>query len=181
MNEESFIKDLNIFSELKLRGSWGIIGNQAIGTYQTIPLMNSGANYPYSGNNSTDLGFIIGNPPNASLKWESTTKSNIGLDVSVFKGRLNATVDFYKKTTKDLLLRRTLPGYTGFSSIMDNVGSVENKGLELSIVGDPLTGAVKWNSGFNISWNRNKVLNLGEVSRLEFKTTYGGYLSLIHI
>jgi len=175
MNEESFIKDLNIFSELKLRGSWGIIGNQAIGTYQTIPLMNSGANYPYSGNNSTDLGFIIGNPPNASLKWESTTQSNIGLDVSVFKGRLNATVDFYKKTTKDLLLRRTLPGYTGFSSIMDNVGSVENKGLELSIVGDPLTGAVKWNSGFNISWNRNKVLNLGEVSRLEFKTTYGGY------
>jgi len=58
---------------------------------------------------------------------------------------------------------------------MDNVGSVENKGLELSISGDPLTGSVKWNTGFNISWNRNKVLDLGEVSRLEFKTTYGGY------
>ena len=175
MTEESFIKDLNIFSELKLRGSWGIIGNQAIGTYQTIALMSSGANYPYTGNTSTDLGFTIANPPNASLKWESTTQSNIGLDVSVFKGRLNGTVDLYLKTTKDLLLRRTLPGYTGFSSIMDNVGSVENKGLELSITGDPLVGVVKWNSGFNISWNRNKVLDLGEVSRLEFKTTYGGY------
>ena len=141
MTEESFIKNLNIFSELKLRGSWGIIGNQAIGTYQTIALMSSGANYPYTGNTSTDLGFTIANPPNASLKWESTTQSNIGLDVSVFKGRLNGTVDLYMKTTKDLLLRRTLPGYTGFSSIMDNVGSVENKGLELSVTGDPLVGS----------------------------------------
>jgi len=175
MNEESFIHDLNIFSDLKLRGSWGIIGNQAIGTYQTIASMSSGANYPYNGNDATDLGFTIGNPENPNLKWESTTQSNIGLDVSVFKGRLNATLDLYLKTTKNLLLKRTLSGYTGFSSIMDNVGSVENKGLEMSISGDPLTGEVIWNSGFNISWNRNKVLDLGEVSRLEFKTTYGGY------
>jgi len=175
MTEESFISDLNLFSELKLRGSWGIIGNQAISPYQTIPSMSSGSNYPYSGNDATDLGFIIGNPANPNLKWESTTQTNIGLDVSVLKGRLNATIDVYQKTTKDLLLRRTLAGYTGFSSIMDNVGSVENKGLELSISGDPLTGTIKWNTGFNISWNRNKVLDLGEVSRLEFKTTYGGY------
>ena len=175
MTEEPFIKNLNIFSELKLRGSWGIIGNQAITAYQTISAMNSGSNYPYSGNDATDLGFIIANPPNPNLKWESTTQSNIGLDVSVFKGRLNATVDLYLKTTRDLLLNRTLAGYTGFSSIIDNVGSVENKGLELSISGDPLTGVLKWNSGFNISWNRNKVLDLGETSRLEFKTTYGGY------
>jgi TonB-linked SusC/RagA family outer membrane protein len=175
MNEEPFIKNLNIFSELKLRGSWGITGNQAIGTYQTISAMNSGSNYPYSGNDATDLGFIIANPANPNLKWESTTQSNVGLDVSVFKGRLNATVDLYLKTTKDLLLNRTLPGYTGFSSIIDNVGSVENKGLELSISGDPLTGVVRWNSGFNISWNRNKVLDLGEDNKLEFRTTYGGY------
>jgi TonB-linked SusC/RagA family outer membrane protein len=175
MTEESFIKNLNIFSELKLRASWGIIGNQAIGAYQTISAMNSGANYPYSGNDATDLGFIIANPPNPNLKWESTTQSNIGLDVSVFKGRLNATVDLYLKTTKDLLLNRTLAGYTGFPSIIDNVGSVENKGLELSISGDPFTGVVRWNSGFNISWNRNKVLDLGEASILAFRTTYGGY------
>jgi TonB-dependent starch-binding outer membrane protein SusC len=175
LKEESFINDLNIFSELKLRGSWGIIGNQAIAPYQTISSMSSGNNYPYSGNDGTDLGFIIANPPNPNLKWESTTQSNIGLDFAVFKGRLTATVDIYKKTTKDLLLNKTLPGYTGFSSIIANVGSVENKGLEISIGGDPLVGEVKWNSGFNISWNRNKVLNLGETSRLEFKTTYGGY------
>jgi TonB-linked SusC/RagA family outer membrane protein len=175
INKEYFIQDLDIFSELKLRGSWGIIGNQAISPYQTIASMSSGNNYPYNGNDATDLGFVIANAPNPNLKWESTTQSNIGLDVSVFKGRLNATVDVYLKTTKNLLLNRTLPGYTGFSSIIDNVGSVENKGLELSISGDPLTGVVRWNSGFNISWNRNKVLDLGEANRLEFKTTYGGY------
>lgn len=175
INKESFIQNLNIFSELKLRGSWGIIGNQAISPYQTIASMISGNNYPYNGNDATDLGFVIGNAANPNLKWESTTQSNIGLDVSVFKGRLNATVDLYLKTTRDLLLNRTLPGYTGFPSIIDNVGSVENKGLEFSISGDPLTGVVKWNSGFNISFNRNKVLDLGEANRLEFKTTYGGY------
>ena len=175
LTEESFIKGLNLFSELKVRGSWGVIGNQAISPYQTISSMSSGYNYPYSGNDATDLGFIIANPENPNLKWESTTQSNLGLDVSVFKGRLNGTVDIYKKTTKDLLLNRTLAGYTGFSSIMDNVGSVENKGLELSINGDPVAGVVSWNTGFNISWNRNKVLDLGEVNRLEFKTTYGGY------
>jgi TonB-linked SusC/RagA family outer membrane protein len=166
---------MNIFTDLKLRGSWGVTGNQAIGAYQTIAAMSSGSNYPYSGNDGTDLGFIIANPPNPNLKWESTTQSNIGLDVSVFRGRLGATVDLYKKTTKDLLLKRTLPSYTGFTSIMDNVGSVENKGIELSIIGDPLVGVVKWNSGLTISWNRNKVLDLGEVTRLEFRTTYGGY------
>ena len=63
MTEESFIQNLNIFSELKLRGSWGIVGNQAISAYQTISAINSGANYPYSGNDNTDLGFIIANPP----------------------------------------------------------------------------------------------------------------------
>jgi len=97
------------------------------------------------------------------------------LDFSIFRGRLSATVDWYNKKTEDLLLNRTLPGYTGFSSIIDNVGSVSNKGMEISISGDPLIGAVKWNSSFNISWNKNKVLDLGESKILEYRTTYGGY------
>ena len=173
--EEPIIKNMNIFSELKIRGSWGVVGNQAITAYQTISAINSGANYPYSGNDNTDLGFIIANPANPDLKWESTTQTDIGLDVSVFMGRLIGTFDIYSKKTKDLLLNRTLPGYSGFSSIIDNVGSVQNKGVEISVSGDPLVGKLRWNSGFNISWNRNKVLDLGEVSKLEYRTTYGGY------
>ncbi len=173
--EEPIVKKLNIFSDLKIRGSWGVVGNQAITAYQTISAINSGANYPYSGNDNTDLGFIIANPASPNLKWESTTQTDIGLDVSVFRGRLIGTFDIYSKKTKDLLLNRTLPGYSGFSSIIDNVGSVQNKGVEISISGDPLVGKLRWNSGFNISWNKNKVLDLGEVNRLEFRTTYGGY------
>jgi len=175
LGNESFIKDLNIFSDLKLRASYGVVGNEAIRAYQTISAINSGANYPYNGNDNTDLGFIIANPANPNLKWESTTQKNIGLDFSIFRGRLSATVDWYDKKTEDLLLNRTLPGYTGFSSIIDNVGSVSNKGMEISISGDPLIGAVKWNSSFNISWNKNKVLDLGESKVLEYRTTYGGY------
>lgn len=175
LSQESFIKDLNLFSNLKLRGSWGITGNQAISPYETIAKMESGFNYPYSGGSNTNLGFRIASAANPNLKWESTTQSNIGLDAGIFNGRLNATIDVYKKKTEDLLLNRTLATYTGLNSVIDNVGSIENKGLELSLSGDPLVGVVKWNTGMNISWNRNEILDLGENERLEFKTTYGGY------
>jgi hypothetical protein len=87
LGNESFIKDLNIFSDLKLRASYGVVGNEAIRAYQTISAINSGANYPYNGNDNTDLGFIIANPANPNLKWESTTQKNIGLDFSIFRGR----------------------------------------------------------------------------------------------
>lgn len=183
LSEESFVKNLDLFSNLKLRGSWGITGNQAISPYQTLSKMESGFNYPFSGGESTDLGFRIANAPNPNLKWESTEQTNVGIDIGMFKGRLVASVDYYMKKTKDLLLTRTLPGYTGYCypggsswpGMIDNVGSVQNKGFEISIGGDPLIGAVKWNTNFNISANRNKVLDLGEYTKLEFRTTYGGY------
>ncbi|RIJ45407.1 SusC/RagA family TonB-linked outer membrane protein [Maribellus luteus] len=174
-SEESFIKDWSLFSNLKLRGSWGITGNQAISPYQTIASMESGFNYPYNGGSSTNLGFRIAGAQNPNLKWESTEQLNFGIDVGLFDSRINATVDWYKKTTEDLLLNRTLPSYTGLRSVIDNVGSVENKGVEIALTGDPLVGAFKWNTGINISWNRNEVLDLGENDRLEFRTTYGGY------
>ncbi len=175
MSQESFIKSLKMFSNLKLRGSWGITGNQAIRPYQTISAMESGYNYPYTGGASTDLGFRIANASNPNLKWESTTQINFGLDAGLFDGRFNATIDIYKKETEDLLLNRTLASYTGLRSIIDNVGSVENRGLELALSGDPFMNRLKWHTELNISWNRNEILDLGESERLEFRTTYGGY------
>ncbi len=174
-SEESFIRNLNVFSMLKVRASWGITGNQAISPYQTLSRISSGSNYPYNGSDGTDLGYYISNAPNPSLKWESTTQTDVGIDLAVFKGRLTVTADYYKKTTKDLLMSRTIPGYTGFTSIIDNVGSIENRGIEIEIGGDPLVGKVRWNTGFNISANRNKVLNLGNIDRLGYRTTKGGY------
>jgi TonB-linked SusC/RagA family outer membrane protein len=175
VSEEHFIQNLNFFSNLKLRASWGITGNQAISPYQTLARISSGGNYPYNGTEGTDLGFFIANAPNPNLKWESTTQSNIGIDFSLFSGRFTVTADYYKKVTKDLLLARTLPGYTGFASIIDNIGSVQNTGLELEISGDPFVGRFKWNTGFNISGNKNKVLDLGATDRIGYRTTKGGY------
>jgi hypothetical protein len=85
------------------------------------------------------------------------------------------TADYYIKKTTDLLMPRSLPLYTGIASILDNVGSIENKGFEFSISGDPLVGKVRWNTGFNISTNKNKVLDLGESERIGYRTTKGGY------
>ncbi|MEO6948599.1 MAG: TonB-dependent receptor [Ginsengibacter sp.] len=174
-SEEKFIKDLNIFSDMKFRVSWGITGNQGIAPYQTLSSISSGGNYPYNGTEGTDLGFYIANAANPFLKWESTTQSNFGIDVGLFNGRLSVTADYYIKTTDDLLMPRTLPSYTGFSSVLDNIGSIENKGIEFAISGDPLVGNVRWNTGFTISSNRNKVLDLGGIDKIGYVTSSGGY------
>lgn len=175
LSEEPFIQNLGVFSELKLRASWGITGNQAISPYQTLARISSGSNYPYNGGETTDLGFYIATAANPFLKWESTTQTDVGMDFALFSGRVTATVDYYQKTTKDLLLYRELPGYTGLANILDNIGSIQNKGIEVAIAGDPLTGDLKWNTGFNISSNRNKVLDLGDNDKIAYKTTPGGY------
>jgi TonB-linked SusC/RagA family outer membrane protein len=175
--EESFMKDQSVFSDLKLRGSWGITGNQAIAPYQTLAKVITGANYsyPYNGTDVDDLGYIISSAANPKLKWESTTQVDVGIDAGLFNNRLTVTVDYYTKTTKDLLLQRQLPTMTGIASVIDNVGSVSNKGVELSLAGDILTGGLKWNSGLTVSANRNKVLDIGASPYLSFRTTQGGY------
>ena len=174
-SKEKFVQNLNVFSNLKFRGSWGITGNQAINPYQSLATISSGGNYPYDGSSGTNLGFYVSSAANPNLKWESTTQTDFGIDMGFFNGRLTFTADYYKKITKDLLLLRSLPGYTGLNSIMDNVGSIENKGLEFAIAGDPFVGKFKWNTGFNISGNGSKVLDLGLINPLTYATTKGGY------
>ena len=181
-SEETFIQDLNLFSMLKLRASWGITGNQSINPYQTIEQLTSidpdGAplKYPYNGLSSSETGYYLNLPDNDDLKWESTKQSNLGLDIGLFKGRLTATVELYKKTTEDLLLGFTVPAYTGYTSVIRNVGSMENKGIEISLGGNPFIGELKWSTGFTYSANRSKVLNLGEAETIQFRTTTGaGY------
>ena len=161
-SEEEFIKNLSLFSDLKLRASWGVTGNQAINSYQTLAQISSGSNYPYNGTSATDLGMYIASSANPNLKWESTSQIDFGVDIGVFNGRLTFTADYYKKTTTNLLMPRQVPTYTGFNSIIDNVGSMGNKGIEVAISGDPVMGTnFKWHSGFNISSNKTTVLDLG--------------------
>ena len=184
--EEPFIKKLKLFSALKLRGSYGITGNQGIAPYQTLANMTNNfsgnnygnANYPYNGGPATgnsSVGMIQANSANPNLKWESTKQSNIGIDFSIFNGRLTATAEYYKKVTSDLLLDKAMPMYTGFSTVLANVGSIENKGTEFTIGGDPIVGKFKWNTNFNISFNKNTVLDLGGKPEVDFTATNGGY------
>jgi TonB-linked SusC/RagA family outer membrane protein len=174
-SQEDFISNLNVFSDLKFRGSWGMTGNQAIAPYATLDAITSGYNYPYDGTGSTNIGFAASRAANPNLKWESTTQTNIGVDMGFFKGRLTATVDIYKKVTDDLLLSRAVPSYTGFTLLLDNVGSVQNKGLEITVGGDLFVGDFKWNTSANITFNRSEVLALLEGQQfMPIRTNTGG-------
>jgi len=177
MSEEAFMKNADAISDLKIRLSYGVTGNQGVAAYSSLAALGSGLNYNYPWNNQIDnIGFGISRVPNPNLKWESTAQSNIGFDISLLNGRINSTFDFYRKVTTDLLMPRELPGYVGVTTVTDNVGSIENKGIEFMIEGYPITGKIKWNTSFNISMNRNKVLDLGaNKTRISYGATTGGY------
>ncbi len=160
-SEESFIKNLAVFSNLKLRGSWGKTGNQGIQPYQSLASVASGFNYPLDGTGTANIGFQLGTAANPNLKWETTAQTNLGIDLGFLDERITATVDVYKKKTTDLLMNQTLPNYTGFTSVLQNVGSIENKGLEISVNAKPIVGHdFTWTTGANISFNRDKILAL---------------------
>lgn len=176
LSQESFLRDVNLISDLKIRASWGITGNQGISPYASLASLGSGEDWNYPWDNQVDnIGFGISSIANPNLKWETTTQTDLGLDLSLFNGRLTSTFDVYKKVTDDLLMPRELPGYVGVSSVLDNVGSIENKGVEFMIGGDPLVGDFNWNTSFNITANRNKVLDLGGDDFIAYRPSYGGY------
>jgi TonB-linked SusC/RagA family outer membrane protein len=176
ISEESFLRDISFINDLKIRGSWGVTGNQAISPYASLASLGSGEDWNYPWDNQVDnIGFGISSIANPNLKWESTTQTDVGLDVSLFNGRLTSTFDVYKKVTEDLLMPRELPGYVGVSTVLDNVGSIENKGLEFMLGGDPFVGDFRWNTSFNITANRNEVLDLGGDDFIAYRPSYGGY------
>jgi TonB-linked SusC/RagA family outer membrane protein len=161
LSEESFIKDLQVFSNLKVRGSWGLTGNQGIDAYSTLSsYSNRVASFT---NSSTVTGIILGNIGNPDLKWETTEQKNIGLEAGILNGRISLTADYFIKDTRDLLLDETLPVYLGGNIITRNTGAVQNKGFEFSIEAAVFDkGPVTWNSWFNASFIRNRVVSSGQ-------------------
>ncbi|MBI9062592.1 MAG: TonB-dependent receptor [Marinilabiliaceae bacterium] len=159
LSEEDFIKNLNVFYNLKFRASYGRTGSQAIDIYSTLPTIGI-SNYWF--NELENIGYSQGNLANNDLKWETTDQLSIGFDASFLGGRLNVETDYYYKKTKDLLLSLELPNTTGYSTRLDNIGEIENRGLELMISGKVLkTNNFTWEASFNIAKNKNKVLDLG--------------------
>ncbi|WP_169788146.1 SusC/RagA family TonB-linked outer membrane protein [Rufibacter tibetensis] len=154
--EESFIPEISALSELKLRASYGVTGNQEIGNFSYLTLFGPGS---YADNPGTAF-TQIGNP---DLKWEETTQLNIGADLGLFNNRVTLAADYYIKKTDDLLYSRPIPTQNGLGSYTSNIGSVENKGLELALSTVNLTSENKgltWTTDFNLSFNRNKVTEL---------------------
>lgn len=153
--EEPFMEwAAGIVDNGKIRYSIGQTGNEAIDNYTAQGNFATGKNY------LTFAGVAPEEMPNEDLVWETTTQNNIGLDISILNNRIDVTVDAYLKKTKDLLYAVPLPNTTGFASITRNIGSIENKGLELMITTHNFVKDFKWNSSLNLSFNRNKVLSL---------------------
>ena len=159
--EEAFMQRLNAFSNLKLRAGYGQTGNQGIGSYGTLALFGFSP-YPLGGNLQPGYADITWRgPANPNLKWETTDQYNVGLDVGILQNRFSFTVDVYSKLTHDLLQSVQIPVSTGFATQLQNIGAVENKGLEISALGNLLsTPRFKWDANANVSFNRNKMRDL---------------------
>ncbi|GAB4051797.1 TonB-dependent receptor [Spirosoma litoris] len=157
ISQEPFMQPLSFVSDLKLRASIGVVGNQSISDFGSQGLYSTGSNY------IGKAGITLSAIPNPSLSWESTTQSDIGLDVSLLNNRISLTADAYLKRTNALLLSVNLPTTTGFGSALQNVGNTQNKGLEFSITSQNIVGGASgfsWTTSFNIAFNRNKILSL---------------------
>ncbi|MBQ1677826.1 MAG: TonB-dependent receptor [Bacteroidaceae bacterium] len=158
-NEKFFKPYTKIVSDLKARISYGVTGNQEIGNYQSLSTLSSSR---YLFNEETAIGFRPDRISNAELGWETTHQYDAGIDAGLFGGRLNISLDYYYKKTEDLLLDVAIPWTSGYSSSLQNYGSVSNKGFEFTVSSKNFTGKkFSWDTQFNISFNRNKVLELG--------------------
>lgn len=163
LTEEGFLPQA--FDELKFRASWGQTGNQEIANYASQLTFGSGPSAVF--NNTVTTSVIPQRIANPDLKWETTTQFNVGFDGSIYNGRLSGTIDYFHKKTTDLLFNLPLPRASGYSSILSNVGSVENKGFELFLSSVNMHKKdFKWTTSLNFSAIRNKVLDLGRVDQI---------------
>lgn len=171
--KEQFMEDNAAISMLKLRGSYGIVGEQGVTPYNSLAKFNNSATYF---NETLVPAVLIGGLPSKDLTWETTKQWDIGIEMGFINNRFGFELDLYKKTTEDLLLARDLPGTAGGSQLQ-NVGSIENKGLELSINSVNISKPdFSWETTLTVSANRNKVLDLGgdEYINLNQPSNQGG-------
>lgn len=163
MGRENFFKDVPAISDAKLRISYGVTGNNRVTDFAYLPAAEWNDLASYSFNNSPYFGLNMDRLSNPNLKWESTAQFDIGYDLSLFKERINFVFDWYRKTTHDLLLNAQIPYTTGYSTAYKNIGSVRNEGLEFTLNTVNLRSKdFTWESNFNISFNKNKILALNE-------------------
>lgn len=170
-SEEEFIKELGVFSNLKLRFSYGTAGNNKIDNYLSLSKMGS-VWIPYNGEN-TVAGFVSKQLHNPDLKWETNVTSNLGIDMGFLNQRIQLSVDLYNIETKDLLLDAPVPLLSGYKTMMINAGKTNNKGIEIAITTHNIqTKDFSWSTSLNLSHNKNKVKALYNTNYMEIVSNW---------
>ncbi|WP_232835062.1 SusC/RagA family TonB-linked outer membrane protein [Pleomorphovibrio marinus] len=158
ISEEDFLKDSRTISNLKLRSSYGVTGNSEIPAFQALAGMG---NYTVIFNDQRAIGLGVNRLANPDLRWERTFQTDIGLELGMFDNRLTLEVDLYQKLTRDMLLNAPVPSSSGYTQVTQNIGSMENRGVEIAVNSvNVVRNNFKWDTHFNISLNRNRVLEL---------------------
>lgn len=159
ISEEEFIKNIKEISNLKLRMGYGETGSTAISPYATLNMLSQGKT-PI-GTSGVSTFYAASTTLPSSLKWETTSQWNVGVDLGLFDNRLRITADYYSKMTRDLLNNVSLPGSTGYNTTIRNIGKMSNKGFEFAIDGDIIrNNDFVWTASANIAFNKNKVVKL---------------------
>jgi TonB-linked SusC/RagA family outer membrane protein len=157
VSEEDFFDPSSFVNYLKIRSSYGETGNQeGIGNYDSRRLIGGGYNY------DDNPGFALNAIGSPNLKWETTKQFDIGLEFAVLNNRIDFSADYYQKNTSDLLLRRPIPSTTGFTSILENIGSLKGSGFDFQVNSRNLTGDFKWSTSLNVSTYKNEITELYE-------------------
>lgn len=163
LGDEEFMRNLDWLSDLKVRASYGISGNaNAIGVYQTLSKLYY-TNYNFDGKEAP--AYYSHNMPSPDIKWESTYQLNLGLDASILDRRLNFTLDYYSKKTKDLIRQISIPSVAGFPNTYANMGDMKNTGVELAINSVNIDKELVWETTFTFAANKNKLISLGDGSK----------------
>lgn len=161
LSEEDFMSDVSWISELRLRASTGLTGNNFIANYGAIGL-TAQENYIFGASGGVlNNGIRLANIPNSTLGWETNRQTDIGVEFGVLQNRFYLSADYYQKRTSDLLLNVPVPTLTGYSTALQNIGEILNKGLEFTVTSRNTVGAFKWTTDFNISTNNISVQALG--------------------
>ncbi len=170
---EKFMKNVKFLSDLKLRASYGIVGNQSVGDYSTLSTYGSGSNINFG--SVVNTAYTPSRLPNSSLTWEESKSVNLGLDIAALKNRITLGVNLYQKNTDKLLYNVIVPLTSGFSRTVKNVGKMQNKGLEIDLTAMPFKGNFFWKSDLNIGFNRNKLVKLADdLDYIQSGTEIGG-------
>ncbi|WP_421826725.1 SusC/RagA family TonB-linked outer membrane protein [Larkinella sp.] len=173
VTEESFMPKTDWLTDLKLRASFGVTGNNDIGNYPSLAFV--GANNYILGN-AFAAGKVVSSFANSGLKWEKSNQLDVGMDLALFNNKLTVNLEYYKKITNDMLLPISIPAVSGFTSSLANIGKVQNKGVEIGADFRTNIGAINFRTNANITFNRSKILEIkGANDMLWYGGFYGGY------